>query len=403
MKFRGLRAVSAVVEMGSVNKAAQHLCLSQPALSRTIKIIEDELGLPLFKRESSGMVPTRFCRILASRVARLERHLEAATTEIQGLSEPASARTGGLHLCKNITNRQLETLIAVTDCKSIGYAAQKLGLTRPAVSRSLRELEQLAGRPLVKRLPREITPTACGEVLIRRGKLALAEIRFAQDELAATSGTVSGRVIIGTLPLCRTMLVPRAIACLSREHPDLTFSTVDGPYDELLAALRCGDVDMIIGALRNPPPVSDVVQEPLFWDSLSVVARKGHPLTQRREITIEEILGAEWIVPRHGTPTRKHFETLFERAGLPVPSNVVESSSLATIRALLMESDKITLISRAQVFYEQRLGLLSVLPVTLKETKRQIGITLRADAFLTLGVDLFITNLRQICASYMED
>lgn len=403
MKFRGLRAVSAVVEMGSVNKAANQLCLSQPALSRTVKIIEDELELPLFKRESSGMIPTRFCRILAARIARLEKHLQAAATEIEGLGGPTTTRGGLSNLCKNITNRQLETLIEVTDCKSVGYAAQKLGLTRPAVSRSLRELEQLVGQPLVRRLPREITPTASGEVLIRRGKLALAEIRYARDELAATSGTVSGRIIIGTLPLSRTMLVPRAIACLSRDHPNLNFSTVDSPYDELLAALRCGDVDMIIGALRNPPPVDDVVEEALFRDSLTVVARAGHPFTERAEITIDEIAEAEWIVPRHGTPTRRHFEALFQRSGLPVPTHIVESSSLVTIRSLLMESDKIALISRSQVFYEERLGLLSVLPIALTHTERPIGITLRADAFLTLGVELFITNLRRICASYMAE
>jgi len=396
LKLRGLRSVLAVAEFGSVNKAAESLNLSQPALSRAIHIVEEELGVELFERKHSGMEPTDCCHILSKRIARAEGHLQQAGREIIGLCNYPANKTGLETLPRKISKRHLDTIIAIADYKSLAYAAERLGLSRPAITRSLHELEELVGSPLFRRSAHEVTPTPCGEVLILRGKLALAEIRQAQDEIAAYSNKVCGRVAIGTLPLSRTYLVPKSIAELTREYPDLQVSTVDGPYDKLLASLRCGDLDLIVGALRNPPPVDDVREETLFMDHLVVVSRKGHPLTQRNGLSLKDLADADWIVPRHGTPTRDHFVALFEEAGLPVPTHLVETSSLTTIRSLLRESDKLAIISRTQVIYDERFGALSILPIILKGTERPIGITVRADAFLTPGVQLYIDQLHKI-------
>lgn len=396
LKLRGLRSVLAVAEYGSVNKAAESLNLSQPALSRAIHIIENELGVELFERKHSGMEPTDSCRILAKRIARAEGHLQQAGREIISQCNLNGNKSGLETLPRKISNRHLDTIIAIADYKSLAYAAEQLGLSRPAITRSLHELEELVGTPLFRRSTHEVTPTPCGEILILRGKLALAEIRQAQDEIAAYSHKVCGRVAIGTLPLSRTYLVPKTIADITREYPDLQISTVDGPYDELLASLRCGDLDMIVGALRAPAPVDDVREEQLFMDRLVVVTRAGHALTRQAKINLPDIAQADWVVPRHGTPTREHFETLFREAGLALPAHIVETSSLTTIRSLLQESDKLAVISRSQARYEEHFGTLSILPIELKGTERPIGITIRADSFLTPGVELFINRLHKI-------
>lgn len=402
LKLRGLRSVLAVSQYGSVNKAAESLNLSQPALSRAIQIIEDELGISLFERKRSGMEATDSCRILTRRIARAENHLQQAAEEIEALGEANSNKVGLSTLPRKISNRHLETICAIADYKSLTYAADQLGLSRPAVTRSLHELEEIVGTPLFRRTAHEISPTASGEILIMRGKLALSEIRQAMEEIAAFTHTVCGRLAIGTLPLSRTYLVPKAITELTAAHPDVLVSTVDGPYDELLASLRCGDIDLIVGALRNPAPVDDVREEKLFTDSLVVVSRSGHPLTHSKSLTLDDIAAADWIVPRQGTPTRGHFERLFREAGLAVPTHIVESSSLITIRTLLTESDKLALISRSQVSYDVRFGALTILPVPLEGTERPIGITVRADAFLTPGVEEFITRLRKTDVHHFE-
>lgn len=402
LKLRGLRSVLAVSKYGSVNKAAESLNLSQPALSRAIQIIEDELGITLFERKRSGMEATDCCRILTNRIARAENHLQKAAEEIVDIGDTPYGKAGLSTLPRKISNRHLETLSAIANYKSLTYAADRLGLSRPAVTRSLHELEELVGTPLFRRTSHEVSATPSGEVLVMRGKLALAEIRQAQEEIAAFSSKVCGRIAIGTLPLSRAYLVPKAIAQLTDEYPDLLVSTIDGPYDELLASLRCGDLDLIVGALRNPAPVDDVREEKLFIDSLAVVTRAGHPLTKHSELTLNDIASADWVVPRHGTPTREHFETLFREAGIQVPTHIVETSSLVTARSLLTESDKLALISRSQVSFDVDSGTLCALPIQLHGTERPIGITVRADAFLTPGVELFIERLRSIAAHHPE-
>ncbi|MHA1571692.1 MAG: LysR substrate-binding domain-containing protein [Alphaproteobacteria bacterium] len=240
-------------------------------------------------------------------------------------------------------------------------------------------------------------PTDAGILLIRRAKLALAELRYAREELTLHQGETAGRVAIGSLPLARTMLVPRTITRLSEAHPDLRFSIVDGPYLTLLHDLRCGDLDLILGALRDPAPVDDVREELLFLDPLSILAKPNHPLAQQDTVTVAELAAWPWVVPRVGTPTRARFDAIFHDAGLPVPEDRVETSSLVAVRALLVESNRLTILSRHQIHYEEQFGILAVLPMELEQTERPIGITTRADTQPPPGVRAFLDQLRQVC------
>ena len=396
LNFRSLWAVTVVAEEGSISRAAQHLPLSQPAVSRIVQVLEKRLGVPLFDRERSGVTLTAFGDIFVRRARRAMHYLEAAE---KSLARSRDSRLGSgtpIPFHRMVASRHLEALIEIGECQSVTFAAHKMGVSQPAVQRSLRELEQLVDERLFERRSRRMTPTAAGDILIRYAKLAFAELRSAQAELSLHLGTLSGRVMIGTLPLPRTMLIPRAIAHLSRAHPDLRFSIVDGPYTTLLSALRCGDLDLMVGALRDPPPVDDVVEEVLFQDPLSIVARAGHPFMHRSEITIADLAKADWAIPCQGTPTRSQFEALFHEAGFAEPNNLVESSSLIAVRALLIESDRLTLISRSQIYYEEKLGVLSVLPIELTRTERPIGITTRVGTHASPGVQALIAELHEI-------
>lgn len=130
----------------------------------------------------------------------------------------------------------------------------------------------------------------------------------------------------------------------------------------------------------------------MLEDSLSIMARTGHPLAGRREIGGEELAQYPWVIPRAGAPTRTHFDKLFE--GRP-PPGLVESSSLVVIRALLAASDRLTLMSRRRILYEEQQGLLVALPMSLPFTNRQVGITTRADWYPTRLQNEFLKLLRR--------
>ncbi|WP_260348937.1 LysR substrate-binding domain-containing protein [Alloyangia mangrovi] len=108
--------------------------------------------------------------------------------------------------------------------------------------------------------------------------------------------------------------LPQAVAEFRLLRPQQPILVVEGLYDDLLAGLRCGDVDLILGALRDPAPIGDVVQTALFNDKLAMLARPGHPLVGAGTLTAQELVGQNWVVPRQGTPSRAQFDAFFRRA-----------------------------------------------------------------------------------------
>lgn len=398
LSLRHLRAMMVTAEEGSINRAASVLRLSQPAITSSIRIIEKQIHVPLFERSSRGVTATPAGGIYAQRAQRAFQHLRNAEQALV-----THRKDGHTEFHNAVSFRHLVALIETAECESMTYAAKRIGITQAAVDRSIRELEHLVGNSLLERRHRRMIPTIAGVILIRHAKLAFAELRYAQEELAAHGGVMSGHVAIGCLPLSQTILAPRAIARLSNIYPQIRFSIVDGPYLTLLSSLRCGDLDLIVGALRAPPPVNDVAEEILFKEPLSVIVRHGHPLLQRKADDLHELATWPWVVPRVGTPTRTIFERLFQRIGAPVPTKLFEASSLVAVRALLIESDRLTILSRSQIEYEERAGILSILPIALPETARPIGITTRADMSLSPAIEALIQQLRDISRELYAD
>lgn len=395
--LRRLRALVAIDQHRTVARAAPALNISQPAVTHAIKRLEAEAGYILFDRTRDGMVPTAPGRILVSRAQRAFAQLEAAEAELARAVGGAS-RGSPWRLSRNVSYRQLKALIAVAECRSVTYAARRLGLSQPAVNRAFRDLERALSVSLFNRSPQGMLTTPAGAELVRRAKLVQAELRNADEEIAQVAGDGGGMVTVGTLPLCRTLVVPRAITRLMARRPQMRAATVDGPYENLLAGLRCGDIDVIVGALREPPPVEDVVEERLFVDSLSLIVRADHPLAAKRDISFDDLHDRDWILAREGIPSRTRFTAVLASNGVPVPERVIETSSLVAARGILMESDHIAILSRHQVFYEEAFGLLKALPVELPDTDREIGLTLRANASLSPGAKAFVDELRAVVA-----
>lgn len=395
VSLRGVRAVLAVLDEGSISCAAPTLFISQPALSRLVKVTEERLGLRLFERRFDGVVPNGQAGPVFDRFRRVRDQLEHAGHELSLIPEMQHAR---VPLYRHLALRHLRALVATFDNGSATAAADALGHSTTAVARAIRDIEALIGLPLFERRPGGLTPTPVGRALVRHAKLVLHELRYVRQDMVARSGSITGHVAIGSTPLPRTLLVPEAMSRLSRVHPDLTFSIVEGPYDTLLAGLQDGDLDVTVGALRQPAPAKYVREETLFEAPLAFVVRRGHPLAGRGEVGLEDLARASWVVARKGTPTRAHFEAFFRNAGLPLPRQIAECSSLIATRALLLRNDWIAVISRQQIHYEEQFGILEVLPIELPGTSRAIGITVRADTTPPPAAAAFMATLREVSA-----
>src|SRR6188508_2479218 len=361
VNLRHLHTFGEVARLGSVSAAARAVHTSQPAVTQAVAGVERYFGASLLIRSNAGVALTAAGELCARRIERSISHLRDAVAELTR----GSSRNFDFDATRLMRSAHLYALSAVVEHRNFSLAA--------------RELERLIGVPLFEKTSFGITPTREAEKLARRARLAFAEIAQARAEVHALSGGESGRTVIGAMPLARSFLVPTALLEFTQHYPEHSVAIVEGTYEHLLASLRSGEADFLIGALRSPAPVADVVQEHLFDDPLAIIVRARHPLLERKRITVAALSKYPWIVPRAGTPLRAHFHEMFETAGLPAPTRAIECNSLIAARALLLESDRIMLLSAHQIHYELEAGLLVALPHPAGDVERPIGLTMRHD------------------------
>jgi LysR family transcriptional regulator, regulator for genes of the gallate degradation pathway len=369
LSLRHLVVFVEVAHSGAVSTAARSLHLSQPAGTQAIAAVERYFGRRLFDRTSVGMTPTLAGRCALERIERALAELRAAMVELLPSSADRTERA--------LTLGQLESLIALVKHGSFRAAARALGIAVPTLHQAARTLEQISGTVLLEPTSFGLRLNRDGERLARHAGRALSELQQARDELCALCGEECGRTVIGAMPLARSGLVPNAVLQFLARYPLHTVEVLDGPYETLLRALRGGSADVLVGALREPAPASDVREEPLFDDPLTLVVRAGHPLTRDTAPALSQLRQYPWIAPRRGTPLRRHLEALFAGSDVPFPAGAIECNCLVAARAILQNSDRLMLLSTRQVMADVQAGVLATLPHPLGRVVRKIGLTLR--------------------------
>jgi LysR family transcriptional regulator of gallate degradation len=257
----------------------------------------------------------------------------------------------------------------------------------------------MLGQPLFQRTARGMVPSDAGLRWIERFELVLAELRHIPDDVAALDGVVQGIVTVGALPLARTQLLPQAIASLLLKFPKLQVRSLESTFAELTAGLLSGRVDFIVGALRDTP--GDAFSTyPLVADEAAVIARAGHPLAQRKTLTLDELMQYPWVLSRAGTPLRDSIDRFFERQGIAAHIAAVETGDLALLRGVLVWSDMLTILSAHQLHVEISTGQLVVLPFRMPGLERKIGVTTRNHAHFSPGAKALLHELEEISKAW---
>lgn len=381
--LRHYRLFLSVAKLGSPSLAAAECLISQPAVTQALAKLEREVGGSLFDRTRQGFFLTRRGEVLDLRLRRAMARLNAALTDVAP------------RLTVTATAAQLQALIAMVEAQNFTLAARNLGLSQPTVHRAITQIEQVAVRPLFDRTSYGVLATRSGRDLAHAARLAFSEFDQAEADLAEFDGREGGRIVIGALPLSRSVVLPDAIVRFRAARPKTPVTILDGPYNEMLGGLRRGEIDFMIGALRDPQPIADVIQEPLFVDQLQILARPDHPLAREVDIPLEVLVQHLWTVPRPGTPAREQFDALFEGRGMSLPGSIVECGSVLLMRELLRRSDMLGCISGQQAEAEVRNGLLVALHTTIEWPGRAIGLTYRSGWIPTKAQDLLPEEVRR--------
>lgn len=372
--MRHWAAFAATVRHGSVTRAARAVNLTQPALTQAIARLESDLGCALFERGPAGMTPTEPALLLAPR------------------AEAAIAHVGS----PRVTGAQLRAFLALARAGSYAVAAEATGLSSASLHRAVADLSVALGQRLVDRRGRSVMLTPAGERRARGFGLAMAELRSGLAEVAAWQGKAAGRIVVGAMPLSRARWLPETILRFAAIHPGVDVAVVEGSHAELAGPLRDGEVDLMLGALRDAASVDDLRQEAVFEDRPALVMRSGHPLLSG-VIDGPALAAFPWILPASDTPLRHYWEGMMRAAGAEPPRVGIECGSVLTVRQLLLGSDALTLLSPAQLAVELDAGVLATLPPPVP-VARTIGITTREGWRPTGPQAAFVALLREVAS-----
>lgn len=280
---------------------------------------------------------------------------------------------------------------------SLLKAGAALGLSQPALSRSLRELEEIVGARLFARHARGVRPTEAGIVVIRLARRMLAELRRVEEELDAVGQAEGGAVAIGVLPVAAVGMLPGALIRLRESHPRLRVRLQQGRTEELLPLLAARELDLVVGRLYAPAVPDGFLREALWEEPISVLARAEHPLLASPRVTAAMIARYELVLPTVSQRVGQEIDQVLTLLGLP-RDVALRSSSYGFIREMLLASECISIMPRSMMVGDLLRGGLKVVPLPVPAPPRPAGLIRAAEPAPGPATQAFIRALQRHAA-----
>ena len=257
----------------------------------------------------------------------------------------------------------LRDVLAVAEQGSIRAAGRRLGATQPALTRSIREIEQELGVALFERHAKGVRLTEMGHALVRRAEAVQSEVRRAKEEIEQLKGRGTGEVSIGMSTASIMTVMPRAMGDFRRRFPDALVKVTETFFQPIEKELASGRIDFYVGPLDSATGAPELTVEHLFANDRLIVARRGHPLLGARSLT--ELIDARWIRPTLSPNiVEGDFEEMFVRAGLPRPKIVVNSLSALITMLAIGDSDLLTVVPRQWLDLPLLAGVIEPVAIT---------------------------------------
>lgn len=290
--------------------------------------------------------------------------------------------------------RHLRTFIEAARHNSIGRAAQVLGVTQPAVTKTIRELEDILGKRLFEKDGRGVRITRYGEVFLRHAGASVAAIQQGIDSLSRANAGPPIR--IGALPTVSARIIPRVMVQFLAEGTDSPVKIVTGENQVLLDQLRTGTLDLVIGRLAAPEQMTGLTFEYLYSEQVRFVVRRRHPLLANANFNFARIRDHTILMPPTGSVIRPYVDRYLLAHGMAELPHTIETVSDSFGRAFVQETDAVWVISDGVVARDIESGLLSPLPVDTAETRGAVGLTRRENAPSNASFDILSHTLRAV-------
>lgn len=291
----------------------------------------------------------------------------------------------------------VRVLISVAEAGSMHKAAERLGTSQPAISRTIADLEHAVGVRLLERSPRGIEPTQYGRVLIKHGVAAFDEFRQCVKDIKFLGDPSSGELRIACSDAMAAGPVLAVIEQLTRHHPRLVFHVMTGATATLYRALTERNVELVITRATGAVAQEQINVASLFDDNVVVAAGTQSRWARRRQIKLDELVNEPWTLPPYDSAMGAIVLEAFRARGLAPPAATIVAES-ANIRSRLVATGRfLTVIPEFSLTLPGSDDpLLTALPVELPGARRTMKIISLRNRSLSPLAELFIDNMRAL-------
>jgi LysR family transcriptional regulator, pca operon transcriptional activator len=306
----------------------------------------------------------------------------------------------------HIKFRHLQCFLAVSQHRNLHRAADALSITQPAVSKTLKELEDILGVRLFERGRAGAVLTREAEIFFKHAQTSVSALEQAQLAMAHVRGMASPILRIGASPTLTGSFLPAVLLVLGERLPHLQVSLLTGTTAQLMMQLREGEFDLALCRHVEPEQMVGLSFEYLFIDPLVAVVRPGHPLLQTASVRPADVGAYTAVLPIKGSVNRQVVDKLIHDLGLGTPTNFIENLSVTFGRIYTASSDAVWYVPWSAVTYDVAAGSLVRLPLPDAQadgpagvSARTIGLMTRANSTPSPAVQTLVAIIREVAGA----
>lgn len=296
-------------------------------------------------------------------------------------------------------SRQLRYFLAVHDAGTFGGAAEILGLSQQAVSKSIAALEGQLGVRLFERDGRRVRPTSYADLLLPHARTIAAEGDRFKAELSDMLGGRRGRLRIGVGASAAGELVASAVASMMADRRQLRLHVLAGLYDMMLNDLLVGRLDALVSIRQSDRQDPFVNEQEIGTINYVIIASARHPLAGKTNLNLADLAGERWIAGANLGAVEQAIHNSFRHAGVSPPAAEVDSTSVIFSLALLDAAEHLAIFPQMLVQRDLDMGRFTRIDAPVQGWNRPLVVATRARGGKPPLIDDFLDALaRQVPA-----
>ncbi len=301
-----------------------------------------------------------------------------------------------MNMDRRIKFRHLDAFSAIARARSFKIAAEQLNLTQPAISKTLKELEDILGVVVMERSRSGVSLTPQGEVFLQFAEQSTAALRHGLRSIQATN-SAAGRLRLGALPSVASSLLPGAVLDFVAKSPDTLVELHEGPHHDLTSRLRSGSLDLVVGRLGKPDTMVGLSFQQLYSEEVVIVASPDSPAVGLRSAA--DLDRFRVLYPPKDSAIRPLVARLLIAQGVPLFRNRIETASPDFGRAVTVaDPNTVWIISKGVVADDIAKERLVQLGIDMASTQGAVGIMSRAEEVPSVATRTFAKLLNDMCA-----